>query len=814
MIVNSTTKEVVTTTSNDQTMSANMTAAAFNAILEKLYSNPLAAVFRELTTNAVEAHMVANTNKKIKIQIPSQLFPEIVFRDYGIGLNDVEINKYLNCLFSTTKDKTDQFPGGFGLGSKSPLALVDSFNLTSYKDGIAYECIWYKKEGDLPVLSIVDTDETDEPNGLEIRVPLTSIVGNYSDFDGAILRTVRSQLFLFRDKIDLVKGFNTKDEVNVNEEFWNPDHIIVCKETDKYVTIKDMTSALSMYKGRSQAFRDFTLLISVGNVIYPLDTQLSAEVELKFKAHFQKLWPTNYIQLTIPIGNVLFLKIPISKLSIAPNRESISNTVDNAKLISDSLISIVAKYMEGLAAIQDKVTLTNFETILDEVEEYKEEHQRGFKINNSLDERFIKNILNLIKWSEFVENTFKTTHPGELVYKYFDYFSTNMKSNGCDTGLKNFFTSKSNSNLTIIQVPDLDYVRKTCFTWYLRDKDLRDSSTMIFDNSTYGSKFVNYLKANEKVLNFFKIEITYVSAAEIEKTHEDYKANLKANKIVRPITTFSGITLNSFLVNSNSITSSNAVNNVTKQYDKNGKSISFNSSYLTKKKVIVGIRGTSNNIFTRALTTTADDVRKELTNYDVVLTTDGIYSKTLDALQKDKSLTIYTDLNKLNFATKSIDDKDIYSRKDFILFVKYLLRYSLLDTIIHRGYSSNIFLIFIKPALLKVVKEYKATTDLELNFINNLIAICNQSFKELDFERLNKDSISQLKYPVSTGMTPSYKKVLDEIQKQLKLELATSEEWKNYISDFLRDEIFTMEIQELILKEHKLQKKRIRDLLI
>lgn len=99
------------------TSSMNMVlnATSFNHIIGNLYKSPLKAVIRELTTNAIESHIVANTTKKVAIKLPNRLDQNLIIRDFGTGLTDEEVQKYLNTLFSSSKDKDDNFMGGFGL---------------------------------------------------------------------------------------------------------------------------------------------------------------------------------------------------------------------------------------------------------------------------------------------------------------------------------------------------------------------------------------------------------------------------------------------------------------------------------------------------------------------------------------------------------------------------------------------------------------------------------------------------------------------------------------------------------------------------
>jgi sensor histidine kinase regulating citrate/malate metabolism len=100
---------------SSSTMKINMNAAAYNAILEKLYQDPLSSVIREISTNAYEANLMSGTVKPFLIQMPTMLKPELIIRDFGPGLDDKEIDKYLNTIFSSSKSGSNDFAGGFGL---------------------------------------------------------------------------------------------------------------------------------------------------------------------------------------------------------------------------------------------------------------------------------------------------------------------------------------------------------------------------------------------------------------------------------------------------------------------------------------------------------------------------------------------------------------------------------------------------------------------------------------------------------------------------------------------------------------------------
>lgn len=96
-------------------MTMNVTPQSFALIIANLYTKPLNAIIREITTNAVEANTLSGTDRKVCIQVPDNINNDLIIRDFGPGLDDQEVEKYLNCLFSSSKTGSNEFMGGFGL---------------------------------------------------------------------------------------------------------------------------------------------------------------------------------------------------------------------------------------------------------------------------------------------------------------------------------------------------------------------------------------------------------------------------------------------------------------------------------------------------------------------------------------------------------------------------------------------------------------------------------------------------------------------------------------------------------------------------
>jgi transcription termination factor NusB len=104
-------------------------------ILAKLYANPLAAAIREYTSNAIDAHVAAGVDRPVEVTLPSRRNQWLTVRDYGKGLTAFDILTVYANFGSSDKRDSDDFIGGFGIGSKSGLAISDAIYVNSWTDG-------------------------------------------------------------------------------------------------------------------------------------------------------------------------------------------------------------------------------------------------------------------------------------------------------------------------------------------------------------------------------------------------------------------------------------------------------------------------------------------------------------------------------------------------------------------------------------------------------------------------------------------------------------------------------------------------------
>ena len=171
MILNEAKKNVVVSGDFEQTnFKLKADPKAFNILSDKIYTNKVKAVIREISTNAYDAHVAAGNDEPFDVHLPTDLEPWFSVRDYGTGLSHQDCMEIYTTYFHSTKTDSNDYVGALGLGSKSPYSIADSFTVTSWFNGCKRVYSAYKDENDCPQFALLTTDNTDEPNGIEVSV--------------------------------------------------------------------------------------------------------------------------------------------------------------------------------------------------------------------------------------------------------------------------------------------------------------------------------------------------------------------------------------------------------------------------------------------------------------------------------------------------------------------------------------------------------------------------------------------------------------------------------------------------------------------
>lgn len=145
--------------------------------LADLYSDKETATVRELSTNAYDSNVEAGNDKPIEVSLPTIMSPYFTVKDQGIGMSPDTLEEIYTSFGVSTKRDSNSYNGMLGFGSKAPIAYTGTFTVTAVKDGVKTIGVITKRP-DKIVLKVVMTSKTDEPNGVEVKVP----VHNWQEF--------------------------------------------------------------------------------------------------------------------------------------------------------------------------------------------------------------------------------------------------------------------------------------------------------------------------------------------------------------------------------------------------------------------------------------------------------------------------------------------------------------------------------------------------------------------------------------------------------------------------------------------------------
>lgn len=161
------------TSTGDSKYKIEISGKTFRSLFGDLYANPLQSMIREIVANAHDANRRAGYNGPVEIEINNDNSDHYIeVKDHGIGMTYEDMVNIYTTFFRSTKDNSNEDIGGFGIGSKSPLAYADYFIAISIKDG-KKNVIITSKNNDIPSYEVMLKDHpTDEENGTVIRIPI------------------------------------------------------------------------------------------------------------------------------------------------------------------------------------------------------------------------------------------------------------------------------------------------------------------------------------------------------------------------------------------------------------------------------------------------------------------------------------------------------------------------------------------------------------------------------------------------------------------------------------------------------------------
>lgn len=162
---------------------------AFYATISGIAKDKIGYPVRELSTNAWDA-----SRGNFEVQLPTNLNPIFRVRDYGAGMSPDAMKNVYARIFASTKRKSNDEVGGWGLGSKSPFAYLitdtgcGSYNVTSYYEGVMRTYTMSLAQDGTPVLRLILETPSNEPSGMDVSFAVRrEDVSKFRDAAKAIL---------------------------------------------------------------------------------------------------------------------------------------------------------------------------------------------------------------------------------------------------------------------------------------------------------------------------------------------------------------------------------------------------------------------------------------------------------------------------------------------------------------------------------------------------------------------------------------------------------------------------------------------------
>lgn len=316
------TETVETTTNSDSTrMTFDENSHIFLIdVLTNLYSNPELAVLREYTSNGLDSHTASGQTLPVELTMPTIDNPTFVVKDYGLGMSRQELDEIYSRYGASTKRDSNTQIGGFGLGAKSALTITSSFTITSVKDGEKNIVVVAKDDDGVGSLNYLITEKTDEPNGVEVAIP----VRNISKFN--------------EESINFFLGIDTNAILVNGERIENSLY-----NSEKWTQIGDFgwfdeknLMSSNQYSGRYYGRQEAR--VKVGPAIYTLDNNTGNLFE-----RYNSLISTN--------AHNIVINLPIGSVDLTPSREGLrysDKTVTAIKTAIENYEAALRKVVSGI----------------------------------------------------------------------------------------------------------------------------------------------------------------------------------------------------------------------------------------------------------------------------------------------------------------------------------------------------------------------------------------------------------------------------------------------------------------------------------
>lgn len=290
------------------------TGFILDILRNKLYSDIIAAITREISCNARDAHREAGKrNVPIEITLPNYVEPYFKVQDFGTGISPERIaDIFVNYGKSTKRDSND-YVGFYGLGSKTPFGYSNTFNIITIFDGTRYNYAAVIDETKVGKLIKLSENPTKEGNGTTIILAVKS--NDFDKFQKDALSATHHW-----DVRPIFHGGKSPSFVEKQQILFGSDWVIE--------------------KSNHHVFNDDKFSADIDGIIYPIN--------------IYDIYPNDNKSLNavFQLRQNLRLKFKVGELSVSANRETIYLDNETIEAIKNKLIKVNA---DILLAFQEKV---------------------------------------------------------------------------------------------------------------------------------------------------------------------------------------------------------------------------------------------------------------------------------------------------------------------------------------------------------------------------------------------------------------------------------------------------------------------------
>lgn len=310
-----------------RTFSIKSSASSFRILSSSLYSNPIAAIIRELSCNARDSHVEACNTEPFKVHVPTMLDPTFYVQDFGTGLGHEQVMSLYTTFFESTKTSSNDYVGALGLGSKSPFSYTDNFTVVAIKDGVKNVYSAFINDAGIPSIVRAHSEHTTEHSGVKVEFAVES--KDFKKFS--------------EEAVSILQWFDQLPTINIS----------VSKiQVMKFAPLKDVVidfddlGVRSMYRGN----RDYPYGCTYGGATIP-SMVIMGGVSYKIDSDHKGLSAHKAL-----LNCGLVIDVPIGAVEPTPSRESLTYTQESLATLCGILTEISTRISTAISTTLDSIS--------------------------------------------------------------------------------------------------------------------------------------------------------------------------------------------------------------------------------------------------------------------------------------------------------------------------------------------------------------------------------------------------------------------------------------------------------------------------